>query len=682
MMEQTRFDAVTIPTALGSLGLTYGLTYNAKRQNPTSITIDQERVVANFGSVATIVDHITERGGLIVVERTWKLKSAGSYRLQTTLEYLDQHGPSRLFIPALWYEDNIKGTGVFPSLKIASTWSFLETRMAVPCCGQLSDGSVLFSCATEAATEATFLASLTADRNRFIISIPGSEWPYRYLGKRSLEPTALDERTAIAVPPSGLTYRRPFYFSLQHERDSLAGYCAFIAQLPPQRRIEAPKPLTWNLWSEYKMVRLINLVRPSSDALAYLIMGEGNGEVQPVYEFTAASFLVKSLQGAYILASITAYEPQTQSLKQARSRLAARFGLTDDRLLLANVAKLIGDFFLNAEREPGFFLDNHDLQSGAWGGYLGIGEHPEFRYMANSRCNGEAMKHYVLLYQRLLEHGIVTDTYLALCKRVARFYIEAQLSGGSFGRWWTAKRKPGDIQGTNGAYIGSFFTVLLPLLDESDPLKDEVRSALHKAYTHYGRLADEGSFYGDTLDADSCDKEAGVALLSFFLDLYEREGESRHLTSAKSAARFIVQWIWQQDSYLDPESPLGAAHFRTKGMTSVSVAHHHLDFYGMAIAYEFFRYHRYSGDDFFLSQGRAMIEACRQLVATEQGGMGRDDSFVGWQAEQLNHTDWEYFNRPHLMGGHYDIDIAWVTVLTLGSYLLIEDEFPSVLEEG
>ena len=331
-------------------------------------------------------------------------------------------------------------------------------------------------------------------------------------------------------------------------------------------------------------------------------------------------------------------------------------------------------------RIDGPVLDNHDLESGAWGGYLGIGEHPQFKEMANSRCNGEAMKHYVLLSRRLNELGIKEEAYLPLAKRVARFYTEAQLSGGSFGRWWTAKGKPADTQGTNGAYIGSFFCTLITALDDDDPLKADLESALHRAYGHYGQLANEGAFYGDTLDADSCDKEAGVALLSFFLDLYEMDGDKRHLESATLAARFIVQWIWQQDSYLDPESPLRVMGFSTRGMTSVSVAHHHLDFYGMAIAYEFLRYSSHTGDDFFRAQARLMIEACRQLVATPDKGYGRDASFIGWQAEQLNHTAWEYFNRPSLMGGHFDIDIAWVTVLTLGAYLLIRDGFGEMVE--
>ena len=100
----------------------------------------------------------------------------------------------------------------------------------------------------------------------------------------------------------------------------------------------------------------------------------------------------------------------------------------------------------------------------------------------------------------------------------------------------------------------------------------------------------------------------------------------------------------------------------------------------MAIAYEFLRYSSHTGDDFFRAQARLMIEACRQLVATPGKGYGRDASFIGRQAEQLNHTAREYYNRPSLMGGHFDIDIAWVTVLTLGAYLLIRDGFGEMVE--
>jgi len=292
------------------------------------------------------------------------------------------------------------------------------------------------------------------------------------------------------------------------------------------------------------------------------------------------------------------------------------------------------------------------------------------------------MKHYLRLAKELRQLGYDVSPYIDLARRVALFYSEIQLSSGSFGRWWTPEGKPKDIQGTNGAYIGSFLCALIPMLEESDPLKKVLIGAVHKAYMFYAKLADEGAFYGDTLDADSCDKEAGVALLSFFMDLYHLDGNKRHhLKSAHLAAEFIIQWIWQQSSYLPQESPLGKKGFSTLGMTSVSVAHHHLDCYGMAIAYEFLRFATAANLPFYAKQASLMIAACKQLVHGKENNLGRDESFFGWQPEQINHTNWEYFNRPELMNGHYEIDIAWVTILTLSFFDRIRGEFPEALQE-
>ncbi|MDT3360369.1 MAG: hypothetical protein LIR47_13600, partial [Spirochaetota bacterium] len=503
--------------------LAYTLTFEGKRRTPSSLSIGEDSITADFGALGAIEDHIRMEGDLLVLHRTWNLRQEGSYRLQAAFSYDDQELENKLFIPALWYQDNSKGKGCFPSAERSANWSFLETRMSIPCCAQLSNGKRLFTCASEPAQEQRFVASVATERHGMIISIPGSEWPYSYQGKQSLVDTSALALPCLAIPSEGMVYTRTFYLSNQKEESSLEAYCLFVEQLNALMPTDKPAGLDWTLWFEYKLTRLINLVQDDGKGLAYLLMGDGNKEVQDVYAFTSASFLVKSLQGAYELASLTNYRAQTKALLKAREKLASKFMLPDDQLLLAETAKRIGDFFLQAERSDGVFQDNYDLVNDIWGGYLGIGEHPEFKSMVNSRCNGEAMKQYVLLALTLRKLGMEEGSYLSLARRVARFYCEAQLSSGSFGRWWTEKGKPGDIQGTNGAYIGSFFCTLIPLLSDEDPLKADLQSAVHQAYSFYSELAYEGAFYGDTLDADSCDKEAGVALLSFFLDLYHLE---------------------------------------------------------------------------------------------------------------------------------------------------------------
>ncbi|NLZ76877.1 MAG: hypothetical protein GX911_02785, partial [Spirochaetales bacterium] len=549
-IRQTSQNAVEILDPLHIATITYTLTYGEQLHHPFSIQIEDDTVVVSFEGIGTIEDRLAPRQNGVTVDRRWTLAKEGSYRLQAGFFTTDEGTPDSLFIPAIWYRDNVRGTGMFPSIDRSSTWSFLETRMSIPCCLQLSASKRHFLCATEAATEERFVASVVNDRHGAIISIPGWEWPYSYRGKKSLVDTASMPPPALMVPSGGLSYRRTFHLATYRGMRDMEAYVAFVASLPESKPVELPHPLSWNDWMELKLTRLVSLVRRSEDGLAYIIMGEGNGEVQDVYEFTGASFLVKSVQGAYELARFTSYEPTLDCLRTARRALATRFGLDDDSRLLATVAKKIGDFFLKAERREGVFRDNHDLRTGRWGGYLGIGEFPEFAEMVNSRCNGEAMTHYLRLAKELQSLGYDVSAYIDLSRRVALFYSDIQLSSGSFGRWWTVKGKPGDTRGTNGAYIGSFLCALIPLLEENDPLKAVLIGAVHKAYMFYAQLAYDGAFYGDTLDADSCDKEAGVALLSFFMDLYHLEGDKRHLTSARLAAEFLIQWIWQQSSYL------------------------------------------------------------------------------------------------------------------------------------
>jgi len=288
---------------------------------------------------------------------------------------------------------------------------------------------------------------------------------------------------------------------------------------------------------------------------------------------------------------------------------------------------------------------------------------------------------YVVLYETLKEKGYKINEFIDLPKRVARFYMKHQLKGrhdGSFGRWWTPEGNPVNSLGTNGAYIASLLCVIEPYMDAADGIE----KSLNRAATYYGNLVEKGEYFGDTLDADSCDKEAGVALMNMFCDLYERDPREQWLVYARKAAEFVVSWIWQYDIVFPRKSPLAEKRFSTLGMTSVSIAHHHLDFYGILIAYGFLRVWEHTDDQFFYEQGNLLLNACRQLIATHSDTLGRKIEEIGWQPEQLNHTDWDYFNRESHMNGHYDIDIAWVTVLGLGAYQKIAQRFPGTFQTG
>ncbi|MDY4609237.1 MAG: hypothetical protein SPD11_01315 [Sphaerochaetaceae bacterium] len=650
------------------------VTYDGEKLERLDSVSRGRMVVTRFSEKVVVTDWWQERANILVLRRQWRLAKPGSYRLHNYFSYDDGGKANQVIVPAVWYQDNEHGVGRYPSVRYGDYWAFKENRMPIPGCIQLFNGETVFCCAVSPAEDTVHVCSSSWDSHGIRMTIPGYEWPYSYHGKTALLDTSKEVPPCLEISEP-VVYERTFWIQLEHGKNRLSCYRRFVESV----RELSPRPKLvgggWCAYRDAKVTRILNLIQKSPEGEAYLKMGEGNGEVQPVYEFTSASFLVKSLEAATCLS----LQPADSGMPFARSRLCELFGLPDDDSLLPGVAEKIGRFFLRAESAPGIFRDCYDLECGYFGGYLGIGEHQEFKDLVNSRCNGEAMKQYVLLYKALKQRGRDVPEFLEIAKRVAGFYCGNQLSTGSFGRWWTLSGMPVNTVGTNGAYIGSFLIELLTVLDDDD-LRGDVLSAVRKAYSFYGEMAEEGLFYGDTLDADSCDKEAGLALLAFFLDLYEQAPDPRYLESALRAAHFVLLWIWQTDQTFPAGSPLAQERFSTTGMTSVSVAHHHMDFYGMAIAYDFLRLHEATGDVFFRDQAVLMMNACRQLVGTVDNLLGRPIEFLGWQPEQINYTDWDYFDRPSNFCGTYDIDIAWVNVLGLGAYLKIRNRFPAVLE--
>ena len=123
---------------------------------------------------------------------------------------------------------------------------------------------------------------------------------------------------------------------------------------------------------------------------------------------------------------------------------------------------------------------------------------------------------------------------------------------------------------------------------------------------------------------------------------------------------------------------MGALGFASQGMTSASIANEHLDFYGFLISYDFLRLYRASGDNLFKTQALNMLNACRQFICSPTEDLG--SKRYGWQPEQFNQTDWDYLDVPGRTG-FFSIDIAWVTVLSLGAFHKLKKEFPECVSQ-
>jgi hypothetical protein len=289
------------------------------------------------------------------------------------------------------------------------------------------------------------------------------------------------------------------------------------------------------------------------------------------------------------------------------------------------------------------------------------------------------MVNYLRLYGLLKDAGRDRRDYLELAERNAAFYIGHQLGGdeeGNFGRWWDVTGKPLNVLGTNGAYIIS----LLVELERTVGKREDIDRALEKAGRYYASLVDRSAFFGDTLDADCVDKEAGVSLLRAFLDLYERSHDKSYLKYARLCAGYVLSWMYTYNVVFDPSSPLGRRGFKTLGMTSVSVAHHHLDFYGLGIAHDLLRLWQGSGEELWKRCALNMIGACSQLVSNPHDMLGKGGDFLGWQPEQMNQTNWDYKHRILGTRGRFHTCVAWTVVLTLGAMLDIRERFPDILD--
>ncbi|MCR5288731.1 MAG: hypothetical protein K6E51_01920 [Treponema sp.] len=580
----------------------------------------------------------------------WQISEATSVRL--TFSVTIPYNNPELFIPAVYYRENNCGTGAFVQGPYQKGLYIAEDRTPLPGCLILHQAHCYTAFCLDIATCTKLSASIgiqeVDDTCQITVQLPVKELPYSYQGKtRTISPA----ETTTSFDCQHIQRKLYSYTKTYTTTDAntlFLFYREFTQSVLPhlkEQETVTNSYLSWDDWYSLKLAHLKYLV-DSTDTYSWIRMGKNNGVLQNIYEYTGASFLVKSIEGAWIFA-------QNNDI---------------------DTAEKIGQFFLQAEasEKNGIYRDNYDIQNNQWGGYLGISENNTYKNLVNARCNGEAMLAYIKLYETCKKQGKDIAAFIQLPKRVAQFYVQHQLPDGNFGRWWTPAGEAVNTKGTNGAYIVSFLIALLPHVNGAE--KTAIENAIHKSAEYYHHVIDQADYYGDTLDADAFDKESAAVLLRESLDMYTFTKERRYLDDSIKAAHFIYTWMWLYDIAFPKETPLAQAHYKTTGMTSVSVAHHHHDFYGMYLARDFLRLYRFTNDQFYKDNALLMMQACRQLIACPHDSLGRTSQLYGWQPEQMNYTSWDYFDRADHQKGWYDICVAWVPVLTLGAYLQILDE--------
>jgi hypothetical protein len=628
---------------------------------PDNVLREADNVIKVVFKDAELKDEFVVNEGFIKIKRQWNILKPGKWQLM--FGYCPGPDLRQWLVPSVMYGKNEMGAGKFPRGGIDKGWSFREDRIPIPSCSILHDGlnwqAVFTSPAKNDGEISSVKTFFKGAIPAFEIRVPYTEEPYTYTEK-GIVIGGLTGKTGrvFNIHKVPFEYSRTFYIAF--------GKCAHVSEIYISLAARAldefgtgDERLLKANWSEVasnKFKHLKFLLIDNQKVMA-VQQGKGNGLFQSFYNYTSGSFLTKSLEGALIFA------------KAAKE-------LGNEKYL--DVAERIGDFFLAGALPNGLHRDSYSLKDGRWGGYMGVGTPEDLVKGVNTRCNGEVMVNYLKLYKLLKDAGRQKDKFLDLVRRNADFYIEHQLKGkeeGSFGRWWDVSGRPLNTLGTNGAYIIS----LLVELEKITGKRDDIDEALKKAGSYYASLVDNNYFYADTLDADCVDKEAGCALLRAFLDLYERSSDGLYLKYARLCAGFILSWMFTYDVAFNPGSPAGKRDFKTLGMTAVSVAHHHLDFYGLSIAGDFFRLWEATKDELWKKYGLIMIGSCSQLISAKQDLLGRSKDFIGWQPEQINQTNWDYKLRFLGTKGRFHTCVAWTVVLTLGAMLDIRDRHAGIL---
>ena len=614
---------------------------------PFPVSVDDEagKKIYRFADGSTVTDTTREvTGGIDEITRRWKIAGRGKYRL------FFEHDTGRLFedwiVPAVLYRENRDGTGHFPRGGIDSGWEFREDRMGIP--GAIfavseGDAAGVFVEPAVGPRDVTSGGIRRTDGGHVLFAaLPAVESPKRYIAKGFLGLAYGRKRHRYLRSDGSLTYERKFYV---YRGDRLDYYRVFRTAVDAFGQTAIP--ITKDALDEQIELRrrhLSDYLYYEKDGVVGIRRGRNNGFLiqRIVYDVIGGGFLEKGIQGAYLL----------------------------HRLGDEKKAKKIADFLLEGRLENGLAWVCYHLRRKKWGGAFLV--FPKYLTVKIPlRPLGEMCVHYLKLHRLTGE-----QEYLDYAADAASILMKHQTDDGNFGRVVNLDGSIFDDRGTNGAYIA---WMLLELFDVTGD-ESYRESALRSVDYFIEKVVEQGEYLADALDSDCIDKEGGVIVLKLLIRAYEVTGDRRYLEAAVPVADYVLHWVWSYDAAFDPGTPLGREKASTFALTSVSVAHHHLDFYGAEIGVDLLKLDMHLGEDRYRFIALPMISCCFQLL---NGFRGRRNllwpDIEGWQPEQLNQTDWDMLH-PWVRGGRgtYKVLIAWTPVLVLGALVELRD----LIDEG
>lgn len=642
---------VKVSLGINEIFLQYKLRSPSNTYFPQEIIENGREIQAKF-TQGTITDHLEKDGQNFIVNREWNLDFSG--QLNLSFNFSCEMEPSFYLIPSVIVNGNKFGKGKFSQPKLTEKHSFREDRCTIPSCGIVEDSEKCIGIFTEPAANETFMSSISIHQKRkemnLEICIPWEEQPVRYVAKYRV----LKGLTNYLGLNGSFKYNRKFYLCSSKVLNQSKGYYE-ILRYAWEKLAEGPEiPKDWSEWIRRKIQLAINLF--------YAKVGNAHGFLtsiwNPMIPFSptfSAGFLGKNIEIAYSV---------------------YRMYLINKMEKLKEIAFNVTNFMTSKTLPNGLFLTDYSPALHKWYGYR-LGLHKKL----NTRMMGEVSYSLLKFYSLATKWNEGNPRWYKIIKDFCDFMVSHQPPTASFGKWWSQKGELLEDTGTNGAYIIWALGELYKITKN-----EKYRAAAVEAGQYYiANFVEMDEYWGDTLDANAIDKEAGHAILRAMVILYEITGDDIFLEAACRAAHFVTTWQFIYNTAFPKNSKLGQRNFKTFGGTIVSVENMHTDPY-IPFTLDFLRLWKYTDDSYWKDRAIAGLEFALQMVAKENDTFGYKEWFIGWQPEQYNHTIWAYYDLNTVFPskinpkGKFTGSVAWVLAATMGTIFDIAEDFPDLVE--
>jgi ferredoxin-thioredoxin reductase catalytic subunit len=283
-------------------------------------------------------------------------------------------------------------------------------------------------------------------------------------------------------------------------------------------------------------------------------------------------------------------------------------------------------------------------------------------------CNaGYGAYEFLRCYERLKKIGIDKPEYFKAAKAACDFFCKNYSDTFGFGKAWSLKGECLEKEGSIGAFVIS------PLVKIYSMTKDRTYLDIaEKAFKLYAeRDLENFCFTAGALDTCCVDKETSVPFIISSVMLYEATGKEIYIEYAKKAAYYFTSWMFHYEPVYPESSDVSKYNIYLKGLTSVSVQHHHLDMYAALIVPYLKKLAEYTDDKRWSVRADMMWRAVLQFIGDGELKIHGVTRPIGSQNEAVFQCNWGFRNGEK--GQLNDWLVAWPCALRLS--VLAEEEF-------